>query len=62
MPVKNPAAGDLDYVFEVSGDLASNFWTEVPTLVDGNEVSGTDIMAVQSSARRFIRLRVRVQP
>ena len=60
--VKNPAAADLDYIIEVSGDLAANSWTAVPTVADGNDLSGTDTLAVTSSGQRFIRLRVRVRP
>jgi hypothetical protein len=60
--VKNPAAADLDYIIEVSGDLVANSWTAVPTVADGNDLSGTDTLAVTSSGHRFIRLRVRVRP
>ncbi|MCF7731599.1 MAG: DUF6288 domain-containing protein [Akkermansiaceae bacterium] len=59
---KNPLASDLDYVFEVNGDLTPATWIEVPTLVNGNDVSGTDTVPESSSARRFIRLKISFKP
>jgi autotransporter-associated beta strand protein len=60
--VKNPQAGDLDYIFEVSSDLAANSWSEVPTIVNGNILSGTDTAPTSSSMKRFIRLKIRISP
>ena len=60
--LKNPLAGDLDYIFEVASEIAPGSWTEVPTIYTGNNVSGTDTVATTSSAKRFIRLKVKFKP
>jgi hypothetical protein len=60
--MKNPLASDLTYAIEVTSDMASNIWTELPTAANGNELSGTDTLPVSSTQRRFIRLKVTANP
>jgi autotransporter-associated beta strand protein len=60
--VKNPLASDLTYAVEVTSDITSNIWTELTTVANGNELTGTDTLPVSSTQRRFIRLRVTANP
>jgi len=63
-PNKNPAT-NLTYTIEVSGDLEENFWSSLDTVIEENEPTHLlvrDKLAVSEAPKRFIRLRVLVNP
>lgn len=61
---KNPAATDVAYTVEVTGDLgAPGFWTSTPVVVEANTATtlrARDSVAVGGAPVRLIRLRVSV--
>ena len=62
---KNPAATNLTYLIEVSGDLMPASWTSLPTTVEENtatRLTARDNVSVASAPRRFIRLKVQASP
>jgi hypothetical protein len=57
----NPAATDVSYIVEVTGDLAAGNWTSAGTVVEsntGSQLVVRDNVPVGSAPSRFIRLRV----
>jgi hypothetical protein len=62
---KNPAATNLSYFIEVSGDLLEGSWSSLQTTIEENDathLTARDHVAVSAASRRFIRLRVLVNP
>jgi hypothetical protein len=62
---KNPAATNLTYIIEVCGDLAHDSWSSEQTTIERNDASTLtvrDNIRQSDAARRFIRLRVVVEP
>jgi hypothetical protein len=62
---KNPAATNLSYFIEVSGDLQEGSWSSLQTTIEENDsthLTARDNVEVSTASRRFIRLRVLVNP
>ena len=62
---KNPAATNLSYFIEVSNDLQEGSWSSLQTIIEEDEATHLtvrDHVEVSAAERRFIRLRVVVNP
>ena len=57
---RRPTATDLSYVVEGSSDLAG--WLAIPAVLSGTPVTATDTIAIGSTPRRFLRVRVQPTP
>jgi hypothetical protein len=62
---RNPAASNLTTVVEASGEPAAGIWTAQQTLaeeVSANQLRVRDTVSVSVAPRRFLRLRIQVNP
>jgi autotransporter-associated beta strand protein len=62
---KNPAATNLTYTVEVCGDLESGSWSSAQTVIEENSATllrVRDTVDADTANRRFIRLKVSVNP
>ena len=62
---KNPLATNLSFTVEVSADLANGSWSSAQTVIEENTANTLrvrDALDINSSAHRFIRLKVGTNP
>jgi hypothetical protein len=62
---KNPAATNVGYVIEVTGDPAAGTWSAAPTVVvseTATKLIVRDATPVPSAGKRFLRLKVHTLP